>query len=428
MYVTRRARVCAIAVGLVSSLAHGSAAQDAAPLTIDAAVREAIDHNLTLVAERYSVSVADARIVTAGLRPNPVLTVSAMIPSADVFDNAVSPREQIAHVDVPLERGGKRERRLDVARAAKSVAELQLLNTIRQLILDVQSACVDVVQAKQNLALARESLDAFNSLVQINTERVRTGDLSQVELSRSRLAALQFQNDVRQQQAKLTVAQGRLRTLLGRTGMAPIDVNGDLRRDATPVDRDAVARVALAQRPDLEALRRDQARSTADVRLQIAQGTVDFTVSGEYHHQVQPLPEPNGAAGGLYGVFFSSPLPFFNRNQGEIARAQLEEKQAAARIAAYEAQVKNEVDAAYESYTAARDVVSTIEDQMLTRARDVRTTTEYSYRRGEASFVEFLDAVRAFNDTMQSYNAARADYARSLYTLDASAGGSGVQP
>ena len=59
---------------------------------------------------------------------------------------------------------------------------------------------------------------------------------------------------------------------------------------------------------------------------------------------------------------------------------------------------------------------------MLSEARDVRTTTEYSYRRGEASFVEFLDAVRAFNDTMQSYNEARADYARSLYALDAIAG------
>ena len=52
------------------------------------------------------------------------------------------------------------------------------------------------------------------------------------------------------------------------------------------------------------------------------------------------------------------------------------------------------------------------------RRRTSEPTTEYSYRRGEASFIEFLDAVRAFNDTMQSYNEARADYARSLYALD----------
>jgi cobalt-zinc-cadmium efflux system outer membrane protein len=59
---------------------------------------------------------------------------------------------------------------------------------------------------------------------------------------------------------------------------------------------------------------------------------------------------------------------------------------------------------------------------MLTKARDVRQTTEYSYRRGEATLVEFLDAQRAFNEVMQSYNEARANYARSLYGIDSVTG------
>ena len=118
----------------------------------------------------------------------------------------------------------------------------------------------------------------------------------------------------------------------------------------------------------------------------------------------------------------SVPLPFFNRNQGEIARAHEEEHQAESRIRALEADIAAEVQAAYTNYSAARDVVDTIESQMLTRARDVRSTTEYSYRAGEASFIEFLDAVRTFNETMRSYNEARAEYARSLYALDSTAG------
>jgi outer membrane protein, heavy metal efflux system len=55
---------------------------------------------------------------------------------------------------------------------------------------------------------------------------------------------------------------------------------------------------------------------------------------------------------------------------------------------------------------------------MIGRAKEVRDTTEYSYRRGEASLVEFLDAQRAFNDVMQSYNDARASFAKSLYLID----------
>jgi cobalt-zinc-cadmium efflux system outer membrane protein len=432
MRVARRIATRSVAIGLVCSLLPRPVASQStlrippgsrasAALTVDEAVQEALEHNLTLLAERYSVTVADARILTAQLRPNPVLTTNAMFPDATVFANNISPREQVFRTDVVLEGGGKRDRRLDVARAARSVAELQFLNTMRTVVLDVENAFVEVVLAKANATLARESLDAFSALVQVNTERVRTGDLSQVELARSRLAALQFQNDVRQQESKLAIARNRLNTLLGRGRTAPIDTIGELRRDPEPVNVELLRERALALRPDVLALRRDEARSAADLRLQIAQGKIDYTVSGEVHHQHQP--GPPDASGFLYGVYASVPLPIFNRNQGEVARARQEALQLEARVRALEADVNHEVDAAYETYTAARDVVGTIEAQMLLQARDVRSTTEYSYRRGEASFVEFLDAVRAFNETMQSYNAARADFARSLYTLDSIGGG-----
>ena len=140
-------------------------------------------------------------------------------------------------------------------------------------------------------------------------------------------------------------------------------------------------------------------------------------MSGEYHRQ-----EGADVSGTSYGVFVSAPLPLFNRNQGEIARARTQQEQLNARVRAVETDISTELTNAYAQYSTTRDIVDTIEHQMLVQAQDVRTTTEYSYRRGEASFVEFLDAVRAFNETMQSYNTARAEYARSLYALDAISG------
>jgi cobalt-zinc-cadmium efflux system outer membrane protein len=387
-------------------------------LTVDQAVREALDHNLNLIAERYNVQVADAAILTASLRPNPVITVSYMHPDESLVDAGISPHEEVFRTDYTIEGGGKRDRRIDQATLAKTVTELQLLNTTRSLILDVQSACTDLQLAKLNLALARDNLTAFNNVVTVNTDRVRTGDLAQVELQRSRLAALQFQNDVRQQETKLQVARNHLSTLIGRGPNGDtLDVAGDLRKDAQPVDYDALSKTALEARPDLRAVRADQARSVADLRLQMANGKIDYTVSGEYHRQ-----QGAEVTGNSYGLFFSVPLPVFNRNQGEVARAGAQREQLQTKAQALEHDISNEVVNAYAQYTAAREIVDTIERQMLTQAQDVRTTTEYSYRRGEASFVEFLDAVRAFNDTMQSYNEARADYARSLYALDSISG------
>jgi cobalt-zinc-cadmium efflux system outer membrane protein len=397
-----------------------SVAQTTVPeqITVEQAVQEAVDKNLNLLAERYNLAVADARIVTARLRPNPVLSVNANIVDHAIFHSGTSPYSEVVHVDVPFERGGKREYRVQVAENARGVAQLQLLDTVRTLILDVQNAAVDVLLAKANVALAQENLQAFNDIVTVNTNRVRAGDLAQVELERTRLAALQFQNDVQQSESNLRTARNRVQTLLGRTQRSLLfDVVGDLQRERQTITADSIREYAIQARPDLLALRRDQARSVADLHLQIAQGKVDYTVGAE----IQPQ-QGNLRTGNQFGLFFSVPLPLFNRNQGEIERAQREQEQITAKIRALEAEIENEVQNAYQQFITARALLRRIETEMLTQSRDVRQTIEYSYRRGQSSFVEFLDAQRAFNDTRQSYNNAQADYARSLYGIDAVSG------
>jgi cobalt-zinc-cadmium efflux system outer membrane protein len=398
------------------------AAQSPPPdkVTVAQAVQEAVDHNLNLLAERYNLSVAEARIVTAKLRPNPVF--SAGLDYIDFLRNWVpasnsGPTEWNARTDFVLERGGKRAARIEVASDAHEVAKLNLLNTTRGLVLDVQNAFIDVLQAKDNLALARENLQAFQSIVSVNQARVQAGDLPKVELVRTQVAALQFQSAVRQGESKLRIAVNKLQGLMGRAVPSPtFEVDGQLRRDTAPVVLASVQSQALEMRPDVLALRRDQARSQAELRSQIAQGKVDYTVGTQYHRQFH-----NGNASSL-GVFFQAPIPLFNRNQGEIERANQEIRQAEARVKAMEASVETDVRNAWLQYTTSRELLESIEQGLLTQAKDVRDTMEYSYRRGEASLVEFLDAQRAFNDARQSYNDARADYARSLYTIDSISG------
>jgi cobalt-zinc-cadmium efflux system outer membrane protein len=408
-------------VAIVSAV--GLYAQSPPPpdrVTIQQAVQEAIEHNLSLLAERYNISVADARIITAKLRPNPVLSLGLdYIDFLRQFspDKNVGPSEWNVRTDFTLERGGKRERRIEVATAQKEVAQLQLLNTTRTLVLDVQNAFVDVLQAKDNLSLARENLKAFQSIVEVNTDRVRAGDLAKVELVRTQVAALQFQTAVRQAESKLRLASNKLQALMARGIPSPtFDVSGELRRDSEPVILENVTAQAMELRPDLQALRKDQARSLAELRSQLAQGKVDYTVGSEFHHTFY-----NGTSSVL-GFFFQAPLPVFNKNQGEIERARQEQQQVLARIRAAEADVRNDVRNAWVQYETSKQTLNVIEHPLLDEARDVRDTMEYSYRRGEASLLEFLDAQRAFNDARQSYNDARADFARSLYTIDSTSG------
>jgi cobalt-zinc-cadmium efflux system outer membrane protein len=395
-------------------------------ITLDEAIQEALAKNLSLLAERYNLSVAEARIIQARLRPNPVLSLGLDYQNVfrETFSlaNGAGPPEANARVDYLIERGGKRRSRIEVAQDAKEVARLEFLNTTRSLILDVQNAFLDVQSAKESLGIAEENLNSLNEIVRINTERVRAGDLAKVDEMRSRVAALQSKNAVIGAQLKLRTAKTKLQLLIGRVTVSEsFDVTGEIRRDDTPVALDSLQKQAFSIRPDLLALRRDEARSLADIRNQLAQGKIDFTVGAQYHRQYDIVHSDS------FGFFFSAPLPVFNRNQGEIARAREESRQIQTRIRAMEASINNELAAAYEEYTSARSMLENIERSMLVEAREVRRVTEYSYKRGEATLLEFLDAQRAFNDTMQNYNDARTDYARSLYLLD-SVSGRAVNP
>jgi len=391
-------------------------------ITLEQALAEALEKNLSLLAERVNISIAEARLITARLRPNPV--VSAGGDHLDLLGtgfneiNNAGPAEFNLRTDFTIERGGKRPSRIAVAQHALGVAELEFLNAVRGLRLEVQSAFVEALLAKHRVELARQNLEALNRIVEVNQVRWRAGDVAEVELIRSRVAALQQANALRRAELDLRTVLIRLQTLMGRTQPAPdFDVSGELRREARVAPLEEWLKVALENRPDLLALRRAARRSAAELQLELARSKPDVTLGSEYRRQ-QGL----AGTGNMLGFFVEIPLPVFDRNQGEIARARQELRQAELRVRALEASIRAEVESAYRQWQATLESLAQIEKAMLAQAREVRDITEYSYRRGEASLLEFLDAQRAFNETMQAYYEARAEYARSLYLLEASAG------
>jgi len=126
--------------------------------------------------------------------------------------------------------------------------------------------------------------------------------------------------------------------------------------------------------------------------LQEAIGKIDYPVGAEYRRQ-------QGVAGksNSLGFFFSTALPFSNRNQGEIARAGAEHEQTARQIAARRAEIVSEVRTAYHEYVTTKDLVSEMKRDLLPPATSAREISTYTYRAGGSTLLELLDAQRAFN-------------------------------
>ena len=393
------------------------------PLTVAQAIDEALQHNLGLLAERASLTIADAQMIAAKLRPNPVFSFSAdhldWLGTGYNAENNGGPPESAWRVDVPLERGGKRDARIALASVVKSAAAAQFADAVRGLRQDVTLACIDVMAARASRDLLADNLHTFEDLVRVNRARLVAGSIAASEARRSEVAMLQFRATVVRADLDLAGANAKLRTLLGRPPGDPIAIADDL-RGAEPVDRlepAALRRLAIESRPDLLALHLGQARSTADLRLQEALGRVDYTVGAEYRRQ-----QGIAGMGNSVGLFFSAPLPFSNRNQGEIARATAELTQAERQIAAREAQITADVESAFHEFATTRDLVASIEADLIGSATKARDTAEYTYRAGGGTLLELLDAQRAFNDTMQSYVEARAGLRRAATRLNGAVG------
>ncbi len=174
---------------------------------------------------------------------------------------------------------------------------------------------------------------------------------------------LQFRNSVKTAEIDVLTARLKLQTLLGRKpGEGTIDIIDSLKTPLPPKlpDLTTIQAGAMSVRPDLQAARLDQARSQAELRLQLAEGKVDYTVGMEYRRQ-----QGVNGTGNSLGFFVSVPLPVYNRNQGEIARVQSEQQQLQKQMESLQAQVQGEVVEAYHQFDAARSLIVDIEKDLL---------------------------------------------------------------
>jgi cobalt-zinc-cadmium efflux system outer membrane protein len=227
-----------------------------ARLTLDTAVTEALEKNLELMATRAGITIAQANAITARLRPNPVLSLGGdhLDWLGTGFDdvNGAGPPEYSVRLDLLLERGGKRAGRIAIAEEERTIAEAEVLDAVRRLKLDVQHAFVDLQLAQENLVLARENAAGLDEVVTLNQARVRGGEIAEVELLRSRVAALQSQQAVRAAELKVRSERRRLERVIGRTPDAqPLEIQALEQPASIAASAAHLQARAVVDRPDL---------------------------------------------------------------------------------------------------------------------------------------------------------------------------------
>jgi outer membrane protein, heavy metal efflux system len=376
--------------------------------------------NLDLAANWFNVTVADAQITLARLRPDPQAT--AGIAALDLTSQDL-PTSTTYGLSQEIELGGKRGARIAAAQAGRSVAEAQVEDFFQQLRVDATNAFIDALTAREVLARKRRTLESVQRLVTATEERVHAGDVSETALWQVRVEAERFRGEVLTAEGDSQVADIALEAFVApKTGdVLTLQPTGDLNLAPRAFDVSALIAEGLAHRTELLVSIRAAEAARAQLDLVKANRWLDPAVSGGIT-QSPASAALQIPASRLLALSLSLHIPFSHATHGDVDAAKALASQADTQTLSVKRRVEVEVRQALARYEASRRTVAVYAGEVLANADRALEATRYSYERGNARLVELLDAQRTVDDVYLSYLAALADHAKALVALERASG------
>ena len=379
--------------------------------------------NPTLKAAEINIDESRDNEVTAYLRPNPSFNFGTDGTQLAPHNGTWVPllgTQYVPGVSYLHERRHKRELRLEAAKKATDIAGSQLKDQDRTLLSTLRGAFVLVLQQKALLALAKANLDYYDHVLSISREQFRVGGIARIDFDRLELQRVQYESDVESARVALVDAKIQvLQLLTDRTPPTQFDVTGPFDSSDQLPPPDELRRLALDTRPDLKAAMQAVEMAKTNHQLAVANGSTDPTYSVWVSYNPS-FNNPNDRE--TIGASVNIPLRIFDRNQGEKARTLadigLNERQ---RDAA-EAQVFSDVDTAYANVESNIILIRPYKEKYLAQAVRVRDTVTYSYQRGGASLLDFLNAESDYRSVQINYLTLIGTYLTAVAQLNQAVG------
>lgn len=395
-------------------------------MTLEQAIGQLVAANPDLAVRFQEVPKADADILTASLYGNPLVLGS----TDGVPYGRYTPRRQgtqafAVTIVQPFDLNGKIRARTRLARANKMVLCAQYQDAVRLEVERLHAAFVDVLAARTTVDYLRTSMENFGALLKTTEDRVTQKAAPESELDLAMIQRETTSNSLEEAVTRLRQAKRNLAVLLGIPPVQAdaIDPRGTLKDQApSPPSPESLIALAIRNRPDLAANRLGVRSALANVDVQHRERFSDVFASYspfEYNgNNGNPGVSPSQGWGA--GLFVSVPL--FNRNQGNIARAERNVRQTQIEVDALDRLVAAEVENATLEYASSRAAVERIERQILPRAEHRRADLRRLYTEGQENLDVYLNAQRDYNEVIRQYRDTLIRHRRSMLALNTAVG------
>ena len=366
----------------------------AAPLTLERALQSAFAHNPSLAAAQWEIGVAEGDRQQAGLIPNPQV-------SWEAEDTRRRSRTTTLMLSQPLELGGKRGARIEVAERAQDAASIELERRRNELRADVFQAFYNSTIAQQRLLLTEQSLQLAERGLRVAQGRINAGKAAPVEATRAQVQLSQVRLELRRAERDQATAYQQLAQVTG----APQATFTRVEEPTTALPAIASPQTLLDRLPttaELRLARLQINQKEASLGLEKALRIPDLTVSIGSQYSETDRERVN-----LLGV--SMPIPLFNRNQGNVLAAARRTDQARDLRNASELRLRSEVQSGLEQWATANTEVNAFNQVILPAAQSAVDTATRGFEMGKFNFLDVLDAQRTLFEARSQYLQAVAD-------------------
>lgn len=365
------------------------AQQVAGTLTLKEAEQRFLERNLSLIAERYNIDMAQAQVLQAKLFENPVISLEQNVYNrlnGKYFDfgkegEAVVEIEQVIHL------AGQRNKQVRLEKINKEIAEYQFEEVMRTLRQELNEKFVEVYFLSKSIAIYEKEVNSLQALLGGMKIQQEKGNISLMEISRLESMLFSLRKEKNERENDLLTTRGELNLLLN----LPEDTQVQLSLDEEVLQQLDLSQLSFAdlkaiinERPDQKIARSTVNASRANLKLQKSMAFPEFSVKGNYDRVGNFIND-------YFAIGVSLSVPIFNRNQGNIKAARFSIQQAGVQQEYAANRADMELFTAYTSLEKATQLYQSTNMDLERNFEKLITGVNENFTRKNISLLEFID-------------------------------------
>lgn len=373
------------------------AQQVAGTLTLKEAEQRFLERNLSLIAERYNIDMAQAQVLQAKLFENPVISLEQNVYNrlnGKYFDfgkegEAVVEIEQVIHL------AGQRNKQVRLEKINKEIAEYQFEEVMRTLRQELNEKFVEVYFLSKSIAIYEKEVNSLQALLGGMKVQQEKGNISLMEISRLESMLFSLRKEKNERENDLLTTRGELNLLLN----LPEDTQVQLSLDEEVLQQLDLSQLSFAdlkaiinERPDQKIARSTVNASRANLKLQKSMAFPEFSVKGNYDRVGNFIND-------YFAIGVSLSVPIFNRNQGNIKAARFSIQQAGVQQEYAANRADMELFTAYTSLEKATQLYQSTNMDLERNFEKLITGVNENFTRKNISLLEFIDYYDSYKET-----------------------------